>query len=123
MPKPLLLTESRKQMSHRFAVSLGILSPLQPRLSLTPKSKSRLLRPLSNAPLSHPELVLGAPVQVLDGARELVAVVARLEAVSLRHKTKMTKRSLKTNNKKRERAKSRATRWANKKEKNNFRRK
>lgn len=52
------------------------------------KAARRLLRLQTTRALSHPELVLGAPVQVLDGARELLAVVARLEAISLRHKTR-----------------------------------
>jgi len=35
---------------------------------------------------SYPELVLGTSVEILDGAGELVSVVAWLEAISLRHK-------------------------------------
>ncbi len=33
--------------------------------------------------LSYPKLVLGAPVEIPDGAGELVAVIAWLEAISL----------------------------------------
>lgn len=43
------------------------------------------------AGLAYPKLVLGAPVEVPDGARELLAIVAWLEAISLGER-QMTKR-------------------------------
>lgn len=75
VPAPPRWKKPAKRMSHRAPLGLSIL--------LREACPHRTYTLYCTLRMPYPELVLGTPVEVPDSAGELVAIVARLEAISL----------------------------------------